>query len=164
MKKVITLLTIALLIITIMPIKVSAQCSKPAMKNDDDYARIKAIHDGICDYVEYGGGGFWTDMFLEGEGVCLAYADAFTHICQMAGYDCMTISGYAPDGESAAGHAWNAIKLDDDWYYVDVTWDDGEEITYDYFLKGKKTFCKDHLIQRDEKSMYPLMSYKDYNL
>ncbi len=67
MKKVITLLTIALLIITIMPIKVSAQCSKPAMKNDDDYARIKAIHDGICDYVEYGVADSGPICFLKGK-------------------------------------------------------------------------------------------------
>ena len=42
-------------------------------------------------------------------------------------------------------HAWNAVKLDGNWYYIDVTWDDpvvngtsnypgGDNISYEYLL------------------------------
>ena len=44
----------------------------------------------------------------------------------MSGIDCIRICGEAGDvTEDDRGHAWNMVKLDGKWYYVDTTWDDG---------------------------------------
>mgnify|MGYP006990155591 CR=1 FL=1 len=46
------------------------------------------------------------------------------------GIPCYYCTGFA--GEN---HAWNIIRLDDEYYNVDVTWDDTTPNTYDYFNK-----------------------------
>lgn len=38
----------------------------------------------------------------------------------MLGIENGTVSGEAGDEQ----HIWNTVKLDDQWYHVDVTWDD----------------------------------------
>ena len=49
-----------------------------------------------------------------------------------------------------AGHAWNKVKLDGNWLYIDVTWDDplpdrGAYVYwYDYYLVTDPTFGGDH--------------------
>ena len=41
---------------------------------------------------------------------------------------------------SSENHIWNLVKLDNEWYHLDLTWDDpvtstGEDVLeYDYFL------------------------------
>ena len=46
-------------------------------------------------------------------------------------------------------HGWNIVKVDGNWYNIDLTWDDpitksGKHvIRYDYFLKNAKEFS-DH--------------------
>jgi hypothetical protein len=53
----------------------------------------------------------------------------------------VTVSG--TDDETA--HIWNAIVLDDDWYYTDVTWDDTDELhMYDYFNVTSDELFKTH--------------------
>lgn len=36
--------------------------------------------------------------------------------------ECVTVEGTAYNGTE--DHAWNMVRLDGDWYCVDVTWDD----------------------------------------
>ena len=33
------------------------------------------------------------------------------------------------------GHAWVIAKIGDHYFHVDTTWDDGDVVTYDWFLK-----------------------------
>ena len=68
---------------------------------------------------------------------------------QKLGYDCMYVVGEA--GES---HAWNCIFIENEGYYVDVTWDDpgkpGKKPSdhsgngYDYFLISDAQLNKNH--------------------
>ena len=60
--------------------------------------------------------------------VCGGYAQAFQYLLQQAGIEAAYVSGYA-DSESGTlseqgSHAWNLVKLDDEWYEVDCCWDD----------------------------------------
>ena len=44
---------------------------------------------------------------------------------QRLGVECGRVCGKsAVGGEAGGSHAWNYIRLDDGYYYVDVTWDD----------------------------------------
>ena len=64
------------------------------------------------------------------------------------------------DDDEAVNHIWNCVMLDDDWYQVDVTWDDtdGEAAVdcenYLYFNLTTKIMTIDHEISP---------SYSDYS-
>ncbi len=104
--------------------------------------RAKAVHDWLVlnTYADIN----YNDISRTIEGVllyktglCKGYADTYQLCMDILGIECRTIIGYAYTLFSYGGHVWNAIKLDGEWYHVDVTWDDPYpdtgNISYDYF-------------------------------
>lgn len=65
-------------------------------------------------YQPYGG-------LVDRTAVCLGYATSFQLLCDLAGVECVTVVGAAFNSEES--HAWNMVRLHDEWYCVDVTWD-----------------------------------------
>jgi len=57
-------------------------------------------------------------MFEHKTGVCQAYALAFKEIMTELDIPCQVVPSYAMN------HAWNLVKIDGEWYHVDITWDD----------------------------------------
>ncbi len=58
-------------------------------------------------------------------GVCQHYADLFLVMSNSIGLQTYTISGYTrnTDGKIAEiSHAWNAIKIDSNYFLLDITW------------------------------------------
>lgn len=53
---------------------------------------------------------------INGKAQCSGYADAFLQTAKSCGLEVRYVSN--------SSHAWNLIKLDGDWYHVDVTWED----------------------------------------
>lgn len=101
--------------------------------NMTDFDKAKTIHDYIILNAKYD-----TDhlnelvaenpaslspygFFKNGKAICLGYTLTYQLLCQMADVECIAIHAKANKGEE---HGWNMIKLDDEWYHVDVTWDD----------------------------------------
>ncbi len=74
--------------------------------------------------------------------VCEGYARAFQLLCNSAGIKCLNIIGES-QGEL---HMWNAVELDGDYYYVDITWDDSDDkaLKYDYLNINEKQLLYDH--------------------
>ncbi len=74
---------------------------------------------------------------IEGKGVCLGYACTFQLFMDMAGIECITVTGAAFGNRE--NHAWNMVKLNGEWYCVDPTWDtrpwmdENGEFVYTYF-------------------------------
>ena len=99
---------------------------------------------------------------VEGTVVCEGYARAFQLLCQRLGVNCWVIQGQAKgfDGnDELSNHIWNCVELDNEWYQVDVTWDDTEDEDiacerYLYFNLTTAEMTKDHTIS-------PL--YSEYN-
>jgi transglutaminase/protease-like cytokinesis protein 3 len=67
------------------------------------------------------------------------------------GIGCRTVIGEIYDEQSGwIAHAWNTVRLDGVWYYIDVTWDDpvpdrGNSVHwYKYYLTTDSTFGGDH--------------------
>ena len=57
--------------------------------------------------------------------VCDGYTYAYQYLLQQAGIEAVRVAGFAGDSaETAGGHSWNVLLLDDGWYEVDATWDD----------------------------------------
>lgn len=153
--------------------------------NGTDYQNILYIHDCLVDNIQYDtsyekvGSHSIYGAFIRKECVCEGYAKAFKYLANSAGYECELMSGTATNsnGESE-NHLWNCIKLNDNWYEVDPTWDDPiviggngkatNEMKYKYFLKGSRTFEKDHTLEyqfteNGRKFSYPNISPSDYN-
>lgn len=65
-------------------------------------------------------------VFLEGKAVCEGYARAIQYLLQKCGVECAEVAGNIrkENGEDGGGHAWNILKLDGEYYYLDTTWDD----------------------------------------
>ena len=58
--------------------------------------------------------------------VCEGYAKAFKILCDRLEIPCVLVSGIADNGSGVPeAHMWNAVMLgDNEWYGVDVTWND----------------------------------------
>ena len=79
---------------------------------------------------------------VERIGVCEGYARALQLMLNSVGIDCVCVSGVG----NTELHMWNAVKLGDEWYLVDSTWDDREEIwyRYGYFNLTDEQMSEDH--------------------
>ena len=75
------------------------------------------------DFVKVNGSEF-EDAFntygvlVKGKGVCMSYAYAFRLLCDLSGVESVVVTGYL-DGNLP--HAWNMVKLGDEWYEIDCT-------------------------------------------
>ena len=74
----------------------------------------------IAARVEYTPGVRDTIDGLNGRGVCATYAMLFYKMAARVGIQAYLCYGYAGD----AFHAWNAVELEGELYYYDVTWYD----------------------------------------
>ncbi|MDF1549548.1 MAG: transglutaminase domain-containing protein, partial [Bacteroidales bacterium] len=70
-----------------------------------------------------------TKILLTKKGVCGEYANLFKVLCEFCSIECVVISGTAKTAKDEIGkhpiqtdHAWNAVKIKDNWKLIDVTW------------------------------------------
>lgn len=107
-----------------------------------DYEKLLAFHDHLvlnCTFSKSAdNANTLYGALVDGYAQCEGYAFTFDYLCRLAGIDCFTVYGYNSENEP---HAWNMVKLEDMWYYVDCTWDDPildpvdtEFIRHYYFL------------------------------
>ncbi len=61
-------------------------------------------------------------LLIHGVGICLGYAASFQLFMDILGIECLTVHGFAHSWSEE--HAWNLVRLDGEWYAVDVTWND----------------------------------------
>lgn len=67
-------------------------------------------------------------MLVLGYGICLGYAESFRLLMDLAGVECITVTGAAFHNDE--DHAWNMVKLEGEWYCVDPTWDNAPSCRY----------------------------------
>ncbi len=109
--------------------------------------------------------------------VCEGYARSFKYLMDAVGVPCVLVSGTGTNSQGQTEtHAWNYVQINQQWYAVDVTWDDpiiqgaGEqtsEMRMQHFLKGSDEFFKDHKEDGNisENSMnfkFPQLSKENY--
>lgn len=115
-----------------------------------DYDRLeeaqKTVHLASSEYI-YSAYGSLVDKAA----VCAGYARAFQVVMQRLGYTCAYVRG-----DAGGAHAWNYVVLDEEGYFLDVTWDDADfrtdsgkvrfpnDAQYNYFCITKRELNKTH--------------------
>lgn len=128
------------------------------LMNKSDYAKVKTIHDIVCDRVKYDYDNLnnldyklqftaYAALF-DGKAVCQGYALLFHRMAKEVGLDTRVVLG--------ENHGWNIVKVDGKYYNVDCTWDDSSwddpdaadgdywssgHVIYNYFMKGSDDFA-----------------------
>ena len=149
--------------------EIIAQIIKPEYS---ELERVQAVHDYLVlntkyDISQANGGSvpvselnkFPYSVLKEHKGICTGYALAAKLLLERAGIEAIYVTGTGRNGS----HAWNIVKVNNNYYHLDVTWDDpsgAEEdyICWDFFLKSDSTMKKNHTWSSD----YP-KCVSDYN-
>ena len=81
--------------------------------------------------------------------VCMGYAKTFREMCRLSGIEAYVVEGWGKSSSAALereGHAWNVVKINNNWHLLDATWDAGNTInSKKYFLMDPSVFCQNHL-------------------
>ncbi len=132
-------------------------------KAEYNYEALSENIISVDNYNAYG-------ILVEGLGVCDGYAKAFYLLGKAAGLEIKYVSGTARNELGLMPHAWNLIKLEDEWYNVDPTWNDpvfvnGDKpedyLNYKYFNLSDEIIRDSHF-RNPEYDKYPKARGKKY--
>lgn len=148
---------------------------------DATYSVVRAVHDLIINRIDYAktannqpSAEGWAHSLagvFTGDGVvCEGYAKAFKYMLDLLNIENIYITGKGGGDD----HAWNAVKIDDEWLLVDVTWDDlkvGPDSVnspagcYDWFCIPEDSFNNGHQgkkhIPSSASELYALPDFSD---
>jgi len=116
-----------------------------------DYDKSLLVHDLIIKNVVYDYEVFnmlqknvaWTEeewdqmqessnsygALILGKAVCSGYAQAYSLLAKAVGLESYYVEGLVDYNGDEILHAWNRVKIEDQWLVVDTTWDDNEAPT-----------------------------------
>ena len=101
-----------------------------------DLQKARALHDYLVQHMTYDYTFSNYDAYgalVEGTAVCEGYSLAYAALLQRAGIE------FDFCESEDMNHMWNYVKIDGEWYHVDVTWDDPYpdhegSVSHQYFL------------------------------
>ncbi len=142
-----------------------------------DYEKEKALHDYIVNNAEYDYDNFLRGsipassytaygVLVLGRGVCQGYAEAMHMLCCDAGLKSMMVKGSSIFEGKWYNHAWNIVRLEGQYYQLDVCWDDvivpggHGTLSYTYFNLNDQDMSKDHTW---DKQQYPSCTATKFN-
>ena len=161
--------------------RVIAKVIKPGM---NDFQKELALHDYLVESAEYDTAHVNDKpvrpedhnpygILVEKTGVCESYAKAFSLLLNKARIENKYVTGYGSHGDGTGErHGWSMVKLDGEWYCVDVTWDDpiysGHTkpmlpISHKYFNLTDAEMGKDHRIEAEPGVTYPSATGTKYS-
>lgn len=127
----------------------------------DAYEKIKSVYELLIREVEYDETSLYNQtiqsVFLEKKTVCMGYAKATQYLLNKMGIFCTLVTGNILD-EANSSHAWNLVRIGENYYYVDTTWgspgynaqgDREEAISYSYLCCSDKIISATHKANED---------------
>lgn len=120
-----------------------ASVAKYILDNESDpFYRVKALFDFVANHVTYDVAALTgyrppqdaETVFRTGMGVCAGYAYLLRALGEETGDEIVYVVGISRNLEGevgGGGHAWNAARIEENWYLMDPTWGAGH-------LKGDK--------------------------
>lgn len=138
-----------------------------------DYEKAKAVYAYVIQNVSYQMGEQDQNIagaLNEGTAVCAGYARAVQYLLEMLDVECIYASGDMKGSDQ--GHAWNLVKLDGEYYYLDATngdqqdflpakEDEPQPVLYDYFCPYPAEY--DVICQPDDVFAVPECTAVDLN-
>lgn len=130
-----------------------------------DYEKEKTLHDYIVNTTRYDNENFENNttpieshtaygVFVNKVAVCEGYATAMKKLLDEVSIESILVIGKAKDTD----HSWNLVKLDNEWYHADPTWDDPvyivngkvkDVLSYKYFNLTDEEMEKTHTWDKD---------------
>ena len=97
-------------------------------------------------------------LLLNGDGTCDTFANTFRLLAIRLGFECNYVSGqYVNTDGTSTGHGWNQIKVDDEWYWIDVDVEgtvfhksNSSEPSYFLFMKKDAEWVTNHRWERGD--------------
>ncbi len=146
-----------------------------ANEYDTDYEKILFVHDYIINNTAYdydgassGVNGIWGTAYgclVNGSAICQGYAEAFMLLMNKLNIECGLCTGDSDRGR----HAWNYVKSDGKYYWIDTTWDDPENsesglgrLEHKYFLVNDEMITRTRKFD-DDLLFVPKCRYLDNN-
>jgi transglutaminase/protease-like cytokinesis protein 3 len=94
-------------------------------------------------------------VFTTRKAVCAGYANLLAALGEVINEEIIVVTGDSRNQSgdiSGGGHAWNAAKIEDNWYLIDATWDSGyvdasgftKQYSTDYLLPPPETMAITH--------------------
>lgn len=117
------------------------------------YDIVKYFHDYICENVVYDDEAENCNniygAFVNKRALCQGMAKAFSYLCGKVGIETLTVTGDA-DG---IAHMWNMVKIGNEWYHIDTTYDNAESATYGRYVRYDY-FCLDDETIYSKRDIY----------
>lgn len=84
---------------------------------------------------------------------CSYYAKTFSFLCECIGIEVTICTGTADNGRGVDSHAWNRVKADGTWYFIDSYWNACVD-SLNYFLS--ETLWPSHVLNNER-------DYRDFD-
>ena len=129
-------------------------------KTSDKMEMLTLLHDKLSNTITYHDAPITQDLLYTvygalvwGYTVCEGYARTMRYLCKQLDIDCIIVTGTSKNEQ----HMWNMVRLDNEWYHIDLTWNDpgldgnGNPKTplHPYFNVTDEVILKDHTIDPD---------------
>lgn len=105
-----------------------------------DYEKVRIVYTYVIDHTQYQAGAddqSIAGVFWKKSAVCAGYAGAVQYLLEKLDIPCIYVDGSTKG--STEGHAWDIVKIGQEYYYVDATNGDQPD-----FLNGDAAQLEEH--------------------